>query len=139
MTQRKRLTHARRLSCFVCGAHAVTAAEAYLDAYIQAAGIAGKKGTPLFRTVDRYRKLTGERMHRNDVWRMIKRRARQAGVSERICCHTFRATGITEYMRNGGTLEKAQRMAAHSSSRTTNMYVRVEDELTLDEIERVVI
>ena len=70
---------------------------------------------------------------------MIKRRARRAGLSTEICCHTFRATGITAYLRNGGTLEKAQQIAAHSSSKTTNLYNRVEDELTLDEIERVLI
>ena len=78
-------------------------------------------------------------MHRNDALRMIKRRAKQAGISPRICCHTFRATGITEYMRNGGTLEKAQQMAAHASSKTTNMYNRVNDAVSLDEVERIVI
>ena len=78
-------------------------------------------------------------MDRNDALRMIKRRALQAGVSHHIGCHTFRATGITEYMRNGGTLEKAQKMAAHSSSKTTNLYNRVRDEVALDEVERVVL
>jgi len=58
-------------------------------------------------------------------------------VSTKTCCHTFRATGLTEYMRNGGDLIKAQQMAAHASTRTTNMYIHVEDELTLDEVERV--
>lgn len=70
---------------------------------------------------------------------MIKRRTRKIGLNPDICCHTFRATGITEYMRNGGTLEKAQQVAAHASSRTTNMYNRVQDEVTLDEVERIVI
>jgi len=78
-------------------------------------------------------------MHRNDALRMIKRRAIAAGVSPHVCCHTFRATGITEYMRNGGTLEKAQQMAAHASSQTTNLYNRVADTVTLDEVERVLI
>ena len=78
-------------------------------------------------------------MHRNDALRMIKRRAIAAGLSTDICSHTFRATGITEYMRNGGQLEKAQMMAAHASSETTQMYNRVEDNVTLDEVERVLI
>ncbi len=81
-------------------------------------------------------------MHRNDALRMIKRRAIAATDSPHICCHTFRATGITEYMRNGGTLERAQIMAimaGHASSRTTNMYNRVTDTVTLDEVERVLI
>ncbi len=114
-------------------------AEQYLDEYVMAAAIAEDKKTPLFRTLDRRRQLTDDRMHRSDALRMIKRRAKHAGVSTEICCHTFRATGITEYMRNGGTLEKAQQMAAHASAKTTNLYNRVNDELTLDEVERVVI
>ncbi|MEZ6055451.1 MAG: tyrosine-type recombinase/integrase [Planctomycetaceae bacterium] len=114
-------------------------AEAFLIEYMDAANLHGLKGIPLFCTIGRRRNLTETRMHRNDALRMIKRRAKQAEVSPRICCHTFRATGITEYMRNGGTLEKAQQMAAHASSKTTNMYNRVNDAVTLDEVERIVI
>lgn len=105
--------------------------------YVDAANLHGQKATPLFCTIGRRRELTETRMHRNDALRMIKRRALHAGVSHHICCHTFRATGITEYMRNGGTLEKAQEMAAHASSKTTNLYNRVRDEVTLDEVERI--
>ncbi|MCB9952170.1 MAG: tyrosine-type recombinase/integrase [Planctomycetaceae bacterium] len=114
-------------------------AEQYLLEYLDAAQLRDLNGTPLFRTIGRRRELTETRMHRNDALRMIKRRAKQAGISPRICCHTFRATGITEYMRNGGTLEKAQQMAAHASSKTTNMYNRVNDAVSLDEVERIVI
>jgi integrase len=53
------------------------------------------------------------------------------------CCHTFRATGITAYLKNGGTIEKAQQIAAHESPRTTKLYDRTQDQLTLDEIERI--
>jgi len=94
---------------------------------------------PLFRTVDRRRQLTGNRMHRVDVLRMIKRRARQAGLATAVCCHTFRATGITAYLENGGSLEHAQRIAAHESVRTTKLYDRTSDAVSLDEIERIVI
>jgi len=113
--------------------------ELFLMEYMDAANLHGQKGTPLFCTIGRRRDLTENRMDRNDALRMIKRRARQAGVSNRIGCHTWRATGITEYMRNGGTLERAQQMAAHASSKTTNMYNRVNDEVSLDEVERIVI
>jgi integrase len=65
--------------------------------------------------------------------------ARDAGIPENICCHTFRATGITAYMENGGSLEHAQQIAAHESPRTTKLYDRTNDEITLDEIERIVI
>ncbi|MDB4614304.1 tyrosine-type recombinase/integrase [bacterium] len=114
-------------------------AEAFLLEYFDAANLHGQRGIPLFCTIGRRRELTENRMHRNDALRMIKRRACHAGVNPQICCHTFRATGITEYMRNGGTLERAQHMAAHASSKTTNMYNRVNDEVTLDEVERIVI
>jgi integrase/recombinase XerD len=61
-----------------------------------------------------------------------------AGIATRIGCHTFRATGITIYLTNGGTLEKAQTMAAHESPRTTKLYDRTSDAVSLDEVERVV-
>jgi len=114
-------------------------AEEYVDAYLTAAGIAGERTTPLFRSVDRRRNLTTRRIHRNEVLAMIKRRARQAGLPHSVCCHTFRATGITAYLENGGAIEHAQRIAAHESPRTTKLYDRTGDELSLDEIERILI
>jgi integrase len=78
-------------------------------------------------------------MTRTDVLRMIKRRALAAGLPASTCCHTFRATGITTYLSNGGTIEKAQQIAAHESLRITKLYDRTSDELTLDEFERIVI
>jgi site-specific recombinase XerD len=114
-------------------------AEEYLDAYLEAAGIGDEKKSPLFRTVGRNRNLTRNRMHRIDVLRMIYRRAKAAGLDVHASCHTFRATGITAYLENGGTIEKAQQIAAHESPRTTKLYDRTKDELTLDEIERIAI
>jgi integrase len=70
---------------------------------------------------------------------MIQRRARQAGVRTALGCHSFRALGITAYLENGGTLEKAQQMAAHESPRTTKLYDRTMDQVTLDEVERIVV
>jgi site-specific recombinase XerD len=114
--------------------------EAWLDAYLRAAGIAGEKRSPLFRTArGRTRILTADGMTRVDAWRMIRRRAREAGLAAAVCCHTFRATGITAYLGNGGTLENAQLMAAHESPRTTKLYDRTRDEITLDEVERIAI
>jgi len=115
-------------------------AEQYLDEYIEVAGIAEKKGTPLFRsTRGRSRELTTRAMSRFDAYKMIQRRAEDAGISSEIACHTFRATGITEYLRNGGTIEKAAQIAAHENTRTTQLYNRTADDLTLDEIERIII
>lgn len=114
-------------------------AKAYLDACLAAGGITGERKTPLFRSaIGRSGLLTDQRMARTGVLRMVKRRALAIGI-ERICCHTFRATGITAYMENGGTLEHAQAIAAHKSPRTTKLYDRTRDALTLDEIERIVI
>ena len=75
-------------------------------------------------------------MHRVDAWRMVQRRAADLGTRVRIGCHTFRATGITAYLEAGGTLENAQAMAAHESPRTTKLYDRTGDEITLDEVEQ---
>jgi site-specific recombinase XerD len=115
-------------------------AEQYLDEYIEAAGIFDEKSKPLFRsTRGRNRELTARAMSRFDAYKMIKRRAEDARISAEIACHTFRATGITEYLRNGGTIEKAAQIAAHESTRTTQLYNRTADDLTLDEIERIII
>jgi integrase/recombinase XerD len=110
-----------------------------LDAYLEAAGITDQKGTPLFRTLDRRRRLTEDRIERRETLAMIKRRAKKVGLGDRICCHTFRATGITAYLENGGTVEGAQAIAAHESPRTTKLYDRTSDEITLDEVERIAI
>ncbi len=112
-------------------------AEEYVDAYLDAALIAGDRHTPLFRSLDRYRQLSARRIHRLEVLAMIKRRARQVGLPPNIGCHTFRATGITTYLKNGGVLEHAQRIANHESARTTGLYDRRSDEVSLDEIERI--
>jgi len=114
-------------------------AEAYLDAYLDAANIRDEKKSPLFRSVDKHRQVTTKPMTRTDVLRMIKRRAVEAGLPSSTCCHTFRATGITAYLENGGTIENAQAIAAHESPRTTKLYDRTSDEITLDEVERIVI
>lgn len=109
----------------------------YVDAYLATAGIGSDAKSPLFRTVDRRGELTVNQMTRNDALRMVKRRARTAGLPTDICCHTFRATGITAYLENGGTIENAQAIAAHESPRTTKLYDRTSDEITLDEVERI--
>src|SRR3954447_6622843 len=115
-------------------------AEAYLDAYLEAAGLAADRKGPLFRSVlGKSGKLMPRLLRRDNALAMIKRRAAAAGLSERICCHTFRATGITAYLEAGGTIEKAQQIAAHESPKTTKLYDRTSDQITLDEIERIAI
>src|SRR3954453_3685042 len=114
--------------------------EAFIDEYLAAAGIRDDGKGLLSRTArGRADPLTGEPMHRIDAYRMIRRRAAKAGFKQKLGCHVFRATGITAYLEAGGTLENAQAMAAHESPRTTKLYDRTGDEITLDEVECIAI
>jgi len=112
----------------------------WLREYIEAAGIGEDKDTPLFRSVDRKTKeLSPRRLDRQRAWAMVKRRAKQAGIeTPGICNHTFRGTGITAYLENPeAKLEHAQQMAAHSDPKTTRLYDRRSDEVSMDEVERI--
>jgi len=110
-----------------------------LRAYIDAAGIVEDRKGWLFRTSRGHKadRLSELAMNQSDAWCMIRRRAAAAGITAPIGCHTFRATGITAYLANGGALEHAQEMAAHESPRTTKLYDRTKERLTQDEVERI--
>ena len=112
--------------------------EAYLHAYLDGTRIADDPKGPLFRTIGRRTKqLTRTSLPQANAYAMIRRRADAAGIATRIGNHTFRATGITAYLKNGGTLENAAVMANHASTRTTQLYDRRRDQVTLDEVERI--
>jgi integrase len=112
----------------------------FLDEYIAATGIVGDLDGYLFRTAaGKSGVLTEKPMYQQDAYRMIQRRAKAAGIETRIGNHTFRATGITAYLKNSGKLEVAQHIANHESPRTTKLYDRRQDEISLDEIERIAI
>ena len=114
--------------------------EDYLHAYLDGAGLRGDPKGPLFRSLGRGTgRLTRTALPQANAYAMVQRRAAAAGLATRIGNHSFRATGITAYLKNGGTLEKAAAMANHSSTRTTQLYDRRSDEVTLDEVERVLI
>jgi site-specific recombinase XerD len=114
--------------------------EAYLHAYMDGAGISSEAKKILFPTaLGRTGLLSGRQMTQSDAYRMIRRRTVDAGILTKIGNHSFRATGITEYLRNGGKLEIAQQMANHESARTTGLYDRRTDQVSLDEIERIII
>lgn len=110
-----------------------------LHAYIAAAGIMDDRKGVLFRTSRGHVgvELSDQAMTQPDAWRMIRRRAAAAGIMTPIGNHSFRATGITAYLANGGALEHAQEMAAHESPRTTKLYDRTKERLTQDEVERI--
>ena len=114
--------------------------EAYLHEYIDGAGLATEPKALLFQTYSRATgQLTGNPLPQANAYAMIQRRAKSGGVTTRVGNHTFRATGVTAYLKNGGTLERAAQMANHASTRTTQLYDRRAEEVTLDEVERVVI
>ena len=112
--------------------------ESYLTLYIEGAKLADDPKGPLFRTIGRGTgKLTRTPLPQANAYAMIGRRAAAAGIETKLGNHSFRATGITAYLKNGGTLEKAARMANHASTRTTQLYDRRHEELSLDEVERI--
>jgi len=110
-------------------------AEQYLDAYLAEARIEGAEEA-LFPTLDKTHRMSGAPLTRRDILRIVKERCLAAGLSETFCNHTFRGTGITVFLQNGGALEAAQDMANHSDPRTTKLYDRRKDLATLSEIER---
>jgi integrase len=112
--------------------------EAYLIAYLEQTGIMEDDHGPLFRTIGRGTgKLTTTPLPQANAYAMIRRRAEAAGIKTKVGNHSFRATGITAYLKNGGTLEQAAAMANHASTRTTQLYDRRRDEMSLDEVERI--
>jgi site-specific recombinase XerD len=114
--------------------------EQALTLYIEGAGLADDPKGPLFRTIGRGTgQLTRTPLPQANAHAMIRRRAVAAGIQTKIGNHSFRATGITAYLKNGGTLEKAAAMANHASTRTTQLYDRRSDEMSLDEVERILI
>ena len=135
--------------------------EAYLDEWLDAAGLRSTPNAPLFQTfasngprhpdVHEYdraislnvspartvRPLSGRPMTQAVTWEMLQRRRMLAGIDAAICNHTFRATGITTYLSNGGSIERAANIAGHASINTTKIYDRRSDDVTLDEIEKI--
>jgi site-specific recombinase XerD len=111
--------------------------EALLE-YMETTQIIDDKKGWLFRTIGRSTKaLTEMPLPQANAYAMLQRRVAAAGIDTAVCNHTFRATGITAYLKNGGTLEKAAHMANHSSTRTTQLYDRRPDDVSLDEVERI--
>jgi site-specific recombinase XerD len=95
---------------------------------------AGTLGLP---TLEHGTALTGQALNRYNAWAAIRKRAKAAGFLTPVGCNAWRATGITIYLENNGRLEHAQQMAGHESPRTTKLYDRTKDEITLSEVERI--
>jgi integrase len=111
--------------------------DAYLHAYLEGMGLMDDPKGPLFRTIGRGTgKLASTPLPQANAYAMI-RRATAAGIETKVGNHSFRATGITAYLKNGGTLETAAAMANHASTRATQLYDRRQDDISLDEVERI--
>jgi site-specific recombinase XerD len=114
--------------------------ESYLHEYIDGAGLARDPKALLFQTYSRaIAQLAGNPLPQANAYEMIQRRAKGAGITTKIGNHTFRATGVTACLKNGGTLERAAQMANHASTRTTQLYDRRVEEVTLDDVERILV
>jgi integrase/recombinase XerC len=114
--------------------------ENYLHTYIDGAGLATDPKALLFQSYSRATgRLAGNPLPQANAYAMVQRRARAADITTKIGNHTFRATGVTAYLKNGGTLERAAQIANHTSTRTRQLYDRRAEEVTLDEVERVLI
>jgi len=123
--------------------HALAAS---ITAWLEESGLAGEPTAPLFpaATFSRHPEISRDtrgailRLHRNNALAMVKRRALKAGIDpERVCNHTFRATGITTFLENGGEIENARRMAAHATIKTTQVYDRRGDAVKIADVERI--
>ena len=112
-------------------------AQEALDELLAAAGIAEHKDAPIFQSVTRAGVYSGRALRRERVWDMVRRRARQAELNENLCCHSFRATGITLYLLAGGDLERASGRAHHADTRTTKLYDHSDYETRLEDVELV--
>lgn len=113
-------------------------AKQYLDEYIEAARTGEQKKARLFRTIrGQSGKLSNRPLTRTEAFRMVKRRCKAAGLPANICNHSFRATGITVYLENGGELDHAQFIAAHESPNTTKLYYRRKENISITEIEKI--
>ena len=99
--------------------------EELLDQYLKITGLEKEPGSPLFpASIGKTGKLSRRPLVRTDAADMLKRRLKQAGLPAHYSPHSFRATGITNFLENDGTLEAAQRIAGHAGSRTTKLYDR---------------
>ena len=106
----------------------------YIEHYLQKSGVAEARDSPLFRSLThRGTQLSGRALRRENVHHMIRQRVVEAGIG----CHSFRGTGITNFLENGGTLETAARIASHVSTETTQLYDRRNSKIDQGEIERI--
>jgi integrase/recombinase XerD len=111
--------------------------EEILDEYLTASGLKDRPDSPLFPTIlGRSHDLSNRRMTRRDGARLLQRRLKNAKIIGEYSPHSFRATGITNFLEQGGTLEAAP-LAGHADSRTTKLYDRRDQRILVEDVERI--
>lgn len=111
--------------------------EIYLREYVAAAGLENEpKDSPLFRTVQCGR-LTNRQMSGIDIWRVVKRRLKAAGLPTVCSPHSFRSCAATDLLEQGVPLEDVQYLLGHADARTTRLYDRRQKQVTRNIVERI--
>ena len=113
--------------------------EQYLFDYLESAGIQGENpNSPLFRSVvGKTNAVTKKTLQRTNVWHMLKRRYKNAGLPSNLCGHSFRVTTITDLIEQGVGIEDVQNLAGHADPRTTRIYDRTKRKVTRNIVERI--
>ena len=111
--------------------------EELLDQYLKASGLRRAAVSLFPASIGKTGKLSRRPLVRTDAADMLKRRFEQAGLPTHYSPHSSRATGITNFLENDGTLEAAQRIAGHADSRTTKLYDRRGQKVLLEDMERI--
>lgn len=113
--------------------------DGYIEAWLEASGLAGQRKHPLFPSIPGGKSISGKALSAGAAWQMVQAKAKAAGLERHITNHSFRATGITAYLRNGGKLEVAQYLAGHADPSTTQLYDRRREEVAVSEVERILL
>jgi hypothetical protein len=112
--------------------------EEYLDASIGVAGLSDDRKGPLFRSaIGKTGHLSGKPLLRGDVWRMVRRRSADAGIETAIGRHTFRATGIADYLTNGGRIESRSAWPGTRTRKPRPSTTGANDDIGVGEVERI--
>lgn len=69
--------------------------------------------------------IKGRPIDRGTVWKMVKERAKRAGIVKNISPHTLRHSFATHLLDNGADLRVIQEMMGHASINSTDRYMHI--------------